>query len=124
MMAPTGETTDSVTDPVTSAVCAALVAPPYVLAVSGGVDSMVLLDAAARTVGAGGTALTVATFDHGTGAAASAAVQLVVNHAATLGLPCVVGASRPTRHKEAEWRRERWTFLKDVGIQAGGTIVT
>ena len=47
-----------------------------VLAVSGGVDSMVLLDAAARAVAR--ARIIVATFDHGTGDAASRACAHVV----------------------------------------------
>ena len=53
-----------------------------VLAVSGGVDSMVLLDAAVATTSL--DRLLVATFDHGTGPTAAAA-RTFVEQRATLG---------------------------------------
>ena len=64
-------------------------AGPVLLAVSGGRDSLVLLDAACavardRIVG-------VATFDHGTGAHARAAVARVRRAARRRGLPVLVG---------------------------------
>ena len=54
-------------------------AGPVVLAVSGGVDSMVLMHAAAGAPGVDVAA--VATFDHGTGAAATRAAGRVVKAA-------------------------------------------
>ena len=48
---------------------------PLVLAVSGGRDSMALLEAAARVVA--GRVVAVAAFDHGTGPHATEAVRLV-----------------------------------------------
>ena len=59
------------------------------LAVSGGIDSMVLLELAASVLSA--DRLIVATFDHGTGRAASAAAALVARRAAALGVRCVAG---------------------------------
>lgn len=94
----------------------------WLLAVSGGMDSMVLLDAAARTLDHG--TLTVATFDHGTGQAASAAADLVAQRAVDLGIGCVCGTARTTGRSEAEWRKARWKFLTDVAGRLGATVVT
>lgn len=104
---------------------AALADGPWLLAVSGGPDSMVLLDAAAAVHPR--SALTVATFDHGTGRAATAAAALVARRACELGIPAVVGrgSTRPTETAtEAAWRAERWRFLRECAARAGATIVT
>ncbi|MBA3646076.1 MAG: tRNA lysidine(34) synthetase TilS [Gemmatimonadaceae bacterium] len=110
--------------PVPDAVHAALsteVRP--VLAISGGLDSMVLLHAAAsfdldtlRPI--------VATFDHGTGPAAAHAVGHVSAAAGAAGLECVTGKARATGLSEEEWRRSRWRFLREVAASTGGRIVT
>lgn len=97
--------------------------PPWLLAVSGGPDSMVLLDAAAAVHPR--TALAVATFDHGTGAHASEATALVARRAAELRLPVVVGAGTPMhRSTEADWRAARWRFLREASARLGARIVT
>jgi tRNA(Ile)-lysidine synthase len=85
-----------------------------VLAVSGGIDSMVLLDAAAARIPA--ERLHVATYDHGTGAAARAAAELVVDRSTELGVGVTVG--RPTAElprNEASWRAARWAFIAEAG---------
>jgi tRNA(Ile)-lysidine synthase len=104
-------------------------AGPIVLAVSGGRDSMVLLHAVhqalerKRSRRGSSHPVTVATFDHGTGAAATAAVSLVVEHATRLGFPVSTGrASRPGT-TEAEWRAARWAFLRSV-TPTHGTVAT
>lgn len=94
----------------------------WLLAVSGGIDSMVLLDAAAETLDH--DSLTVATFDHGTGRAATEAVQLVTERALDLGLGCVAGRSEAAGRSESEWRAARWQFLGDVADRLGATVVT
>ena len=97
-------------------------AHPLVVAVSGGRDSMVLLEAVAR-VGPDRIA-TVATFDHGTGAAATRAASLVCERARALGLPVRDGvAAAPARSEEA-WRAQRMAFLTDVARDVDGRIVT
>lgn len=108
---------------------AALGSGRWLLAVSGGVDSMVLLDAAAATLPR--RSIVVATFHHGSGRWADRAAQLVATRAAALGLPCVVGRSagpagrNPTgRPTEARWRAARWRFLEDAAARAGAAIVT
>lgn len=93
-----------------------------VLAISGGLDSMVLLDVVSE-LPARETAI-VATFDHGTGPAASEAVALVANKAAKSGMECVTGMASAPGISEEEWRRARWQFLREVSIQVNGTIVT
>lgn len=120
----------------------------HLLAVSGGRDSMVLLDACLEYRRDAVTA--VATFDHGTGPAASAAVALVERTCLEAGVPVASGrmaddgsgpvqvdglptadgvrrtayrfpARRPT---EASWRADRWRFLRSVAEEHHATIVT
>jgi tRNA(Ile)-lysidine synthase len=95
----------------------------WLLAVSGGRDSMVLLDAFAAV--RAGEVAAVATFDHGTGAAARKASELVERSAMERELPVVSGsvaaAVAPT---EASWREARWTFLRSWAAELGATIVT
>jgi tRNA(Ile)-lysidine synthase len=93
--------------------------PRVVLAVSGGTDSMALLDAAPRD-----RVATVATFDHGTGAAARAAAALVTEQAMARGLRVVVGQAPSVGRTEAEWRAARWKFLRATARDVRATIVT
>jgi len=93
-----------------------------VLAISGGLDSMVLLDAAARVRDAG--RLVVSTFDHGTGAPATAACALVRGVAGAHGIECVSARGGSIGHSEARWREARWTFLRDVARSHAAPIVT
>jgi tRNA(Ile)-lysidine synthase len=105
---------------------------PLLLAVSGGLDSVVLLDALHRVAPA--RVAGVATFDHGTGEAARDGVSCVAREAAARGIPLVVGgapavSADPTRDAppalaptpaappppaagEDAWRRARWRFLR------------
>lgn len=92
------------------------------LAVSGGLDSMVLLDAAAAAVAR--ERLTIATFDHGTGAAATAACELVERSAASLGINCIAGRATSPLASEAELRDARWRFLRDVAAGASAVVCT
>ena len=96
--------------------------PRLVLAVSGGLDSMVLLDAAARALRY--PRPVVATFDHATGSAAAEANALVVERAAVLGLECEVGRAPSALSSEAELREVRWSFLRLVAMRIGGNVVT
>ncbi|HUF65717.1 MAG TPA: tRNA lysidine(34) synthetase TilS [Gemmatimonadaceae bacterium] len=93
------------------------------LAVSGGRDSMVLLDAAAH-VALSRPLPVIATFDHGTGAAASRAVELVARESAVRGLACVIGHAGPGLRREAEWREARWQFLREVAAIERRRIAT
>jgi tRNA(Ile)-lysidine synthase len=103
----------------------------WLLAVSGGRDSMVLLDAfsSARP----GEIAAVATFDHGTGPAARGAAALVVREAARRGHPVVSGAMAvPSSERgepapavgEAAWRVARWRFLGAWSRELGAAVVT
>lgn len=95
----------------------------HLLAVSGGRDSMVLLDAFAEL--RSGEIAAVATFDHGTGAAATRAARLVEGRALQLALP-VVSGSLPagTANDEASWRAARWKFLRGWAAEMNARVVT
>lgn len=107
------------------AVAAALAgATRVVLAVSGGMDSMVLLIAASHLPARLRGKMTVATFDHGTGKAAGRAASLVGKEAARLGIRCVAGRAESSGTREEEWRRARWTFLDQVAVARSASVVT
>jgi tRNA(Ile)-lysidine synthase len=53
----------------------------------------------------------VATFDHGTGRAARAAVRVVAARCATLGVQVEIGRATGLAHSESAWRSARWAFL-------------
>jgi tRNA(Ile)-lysidine synthase len=93
-----------------------------VLAVSGGLDSMVLLDAAARV--ARDRIAVVATFDHGSGPHAARGVSFVCDEAAARCLPVVVGRAPRLPRREAAWREARWRFLCDVASRVGAAVAT
>lgn len=104
---------------------AALPVGAWVLAVSGGRDSMVLLEAFARLRRS--EVVEVATFDHGSGAHATAAVGVVRETVSRYGLRVVTGEHRPAamaKASEATWREARWTFLNRVAWAAHATVVT
>ena len=83
---------------------------------------MALLHAAARVCP--GSVVMVATFDHGTGAAATAAARLAASESAALGFPCVIGTPGRVGSTEAEWRAERLSFLDDVAGRVRGRVAT
>lgn len=83
---------------------------------------MALLHAMARV--APKAVRVVATFDHGTGPAATRAVQLVAGEAASLGFPVVIGRAETAGCSEAEWRAMRLRFLTDVAARVGGVVAT
>jgi tRNA(Ile)-lysidine synthase len=95
---------------------------PLVAAVSGGADSMALLHALARW--GRRRFVAVATFDHGTGPAATAAAARVVAEARRLGLTVVRERARSPGRNEAEWRAARWEFLRRVARGWDARIVT
>lgn len=66
----------------------------------------------------------VATFDHGTGPAASRATQLVAREAGNLGLPAVMGHASVRGNSEAEWREARREFLFDVAARLSASVAT
>lgn len=93
-----------------------------VLAVSGGLDSMVLLAAAARVAREGVVA--IATYDHATGPAARAAVKLVRAEGKKLGLVVAIGQADAGTFDEARLRHLRWEFLNDVAEPMGARVAT
>jgi tRNA(Ile)-lysidine synthase len=95
-----------------------------VLAVSGGLDSMVLLTAASRLPPRARRNIIVATFDHGTGNAAGKAAALVARYAFRSGFLCVTGRASTIGTKEEEWRRGRWAFLTQVAGKRHSSVVT
>ena len=94
------------------------------LAVSGGVDSMVLLHASAALPKHRRPQIQVASFDHATGAVARRAVDLVRRTARELGLPFVAGRAAITATTEHEWRMSRWVFLRKAAAELGGPVAT
>jgi len=98
------------------------VAERLVLAVSGGVDSMVLLDAASRVCPA--QVACVATFDHGTGMWATAAADRVEACATALGFPLARARDSGARVSEAAMRDARWRFLRAVARNHRARVVT
>jgi tRNA(Ile)-lysidine synthase len=116
-------TSAAATTQVTEAVRAEIArGTPSVLAVSGGRDSMVLLEAVARVAPA--ALATVATFDHGTGVAASLAASLVQERARGLGFHVRSAKSLAPAHTEAEWRAQRQSFLTAVARELDARIIT
>ncbi len=98
--------------------------PParYLLAVSGGRDSMVLLDAFTRFRT---DAVAAATFDHGTGAAATKAAHLVEREGSKRAIAVVSGSRINTPGSdEAAWRAARWEFLSGWAKELSATVVT
>ena len=95
---------------------------PLVLAVSGGRDSMALLQATARW--APQRIAAVATFDHGTGSYAADAASLVVAEGRRLGLTVVRERARIAATTEAGWRDARWSFLHRVARAYGARVAT
>ena len=93
-----------------------------VLAVSGGADSMAMADAIAAA--APHSVAAVATFDHGTGAAAREAADLVSAWARAHCVPVRVGRGTCLPATEAAWRSARWAFLRGVGAEFGAPVAT
>ncbi len=105
---------------VDSAVRKCLGRAPVVLAISGGLDSMVLLEAASRS----SANIMVATFDHGTGLFAENSVNLVAERVSELGLPLVTGRAGKLPAKESDWRAARLAFLREVANREKSLIAT
>src|SRR5919202_6561408 len=117
-------TTSSDTRELIERAIAAALAPHerVVLAVSGGRDSMVMLEAAARA--ARRRVVAVATFDHGTGAAAREGAALAAGRARVLGFPVVAGRGEAGGRSEAAWRDARWRFLRRVADERHAVVAT
>lgn len=94
----------------------------YVVAVSGGVDSVALLDMLVRH---GGHQLTVAHFDHGIREDSAADARFVEALAVRYGLPFRIQSGNLGEHaSEALAREKRYEFLRAVAKQASGVIAT
>lgn len=83
---------------------------------------MVLLDVMMRV--APDRVAAVATFDHGTGPHAFAAVELVSAVAGRHGVAVKVGRAAATPRTEAAWRAARWTFLSATARELGAAVAT
>jgi tRNA(Ile)-lysidine synthase len=97
--------------------------PRLVLAVSGGADSAVLLDAVVK-LRTTTHQIVVASVDHGTGDAATEATALTVAAAARAGLPAISERLTLIQRDEASLRDGRWKFLRRVAAVHGGAVVT
>ncbi len=83
---------------------------------------MALLDAAARWKGA--ALAGVASFDHGTGPHATAAVDLVERFSRRLGVPFFRGRGAGLGASEDAWRTARWRFLRQVATDQAAAVAT
>ena len=95
-----------------------------ILAVSGGLDSMCLLDVASVVRRRRGCELVVATFDHASGAHSARAAAFVTRSALSYGIPVVIGRADEIVRSEASWRAARWRFLRSVARAVNATILT
>jgi tRNA(Ile)-lysidine synthase len=98
----------------------------WVIAVSGGGDSVGLLRVVHPLAGPLGLRLSVAYLDHGVrGEEARADAAFVSALAGSLGLPFVLGAWRPTRsgHFESDARRARYEWLTEVAHVQGASVI-
>jgi tRNA(Ile)-lysidine synthase len=93
-----------------------------VLAVSGGRDSMALMHAALTR--ARESVVCVASFDHATGAHSARALLLVDSEARELGATVITERAATTARTEAEWRAQRWSFLRRVARERGAQVAT
>jgi tRNA(Ile)-lysidine synthase len=96
-----------------------------VLAVSGGRDSMSLLDAAlAPDSPARECVAAIATFDHATGPHAAKSVALVRRVAARAEVELLTERATVSLRTEAEWRAQRWEFLRRVALEHSAQVAT
>jgi len=100
-----------------------------IVAVSGGLDSLVLLHILAFQHERWPSGLHVATFDHGWRAESATDAAFVQGMAAAWGLPCTIGRMPSPDHmpqgREAAARSARYAFLVQVTREQGAhTIVT
>ena len=93
-----------------------------VLAVSGGRDSMTLMHAALAR--APESVACVASFDHATGAHSVRALALVTRVAKELGAAAITERAHTPASSEAEWRTQRWRFLRRVAREHGAQVAT
>lgn len=94
-----------------------------VLAVSGGIDSAVLLDAVAR-LRSREHRIVVATVDHGTGPVATESTAQVLAAAARFGMSAMSERMSLEKPGEAAWREARWKFLRRIAAAESAVVVT
>jgi tRNA(Ile)-lysidine synthase len=100
--------------------------PAWVVAVSGGGDSVGLLRVLHELAKRVDLRLSVAHLDHGArGAAARADAAFVAELSASLGLPVDFGEWQPARagHFESDARRARYTWLTEIAQARAGSVV-
>lgn len=95
----------------------------YILAVSGGADSMALLDIFAAAASQRGYDLVVAHYDHGLRPSSVADRELVERAAASYRLPVFVEAGQLGRASEAAARAARYRFLDRVRLEQKATAI-
>src|SRR4051812_47690010 len=96
----------------------------YMVAVSGGVDSVVLLDILAGAAGERDYGLAVGHFDHGMRPDAAADETFVAGLAGRYGLDCRTGSAEPgTLRGESAARTARYGFLRGAAAAAGATVI-
>ena len=95
----------------------------YLLAVSGGVDSMCLLDLMASAASERGYQLVVAHLDHGMRADSSHDARLVASVADRLGLEVVSRRLELGTASEAVARKARYEFLQDAAPSYGAQAI-
>jgi len=94
----------------------------YIVAVSGGVDSVVLLDMMRKTIG---HELIVAHFDHGIRDDSAEDAQFVTSLASKYGLTYAVKREELGKNaSEALARERRYAFLRELAFQHNARIVT
>lgn len=95
----------------------------YVVAVSGGADSMVLMNVLAKAAPSRGYHLLVAHFDHGLRAESSADAEFVRLAASRLGLAFTSHAAALVRASEATARSARHAWLEETRISHGAAAI-
>jgi tRNA(Ile)-lysidine synthase len=94
------------------------------VAVSGGLDSVVLLDLVAGVAQAAGLEPVVAHFDHGIHPGSAAVARQVERLAAGHGLRCIVGSLRlGAGASETRARTARYRWLRQTARQAGASCI-
>jgi tRNA(Ile)-lysidine synthase len=94
----------------------------WVVAVSGGLDSVVLLHML-RFTAAPGASLVVAHFDHGMRPSSGDDAHWVAGLAASWGLPSRVGRAADRLTSEGGAREARYAFLEEVRRESGARLV-
>ena len=95
----------------------------YILAISGGADSMVLLDVFAAAAKTRAYRLTIAHFDHGLRADSDEDRAFVETAASRLGLPYISHTAKLGIASEASARTARHAWLELIRIESGASAI-